>query len=336
MLKKLHIYLVLILAFLASSDHVMGRGTWFPNNKQIHNTIWEAKLKRDLMFVTDTMCTGRATGTPGNCATAFWLCTKFEKAGLVPLGEGYADCFMVDSTLFGHNIMGMLPGSRKEAKDKYIIVGAHYDHIGTLNGTHYPGADSNGTGTIALTSIAEMFSFAKVLGRSFSHNIIFCAFDGKERSMAGAKHLMNTIRCGELKDPITGKIITAKQISLMVNIDQIGGSKSLTTGREDFLIMLGRNKLKEDQRDLLSLCNRTYDLNLELSYSYFGSENFTDMFYNKLSDQAPFVAQGVPSVFFTTGITMNNNKPYDTADKINFTTLKKRIILIWQWITSVC
>jgi Zn-dependent M28 family amino/carboxypeptidase len=60
------------------------------------------------------------------------------------------------------------------------------------------------------------------------------------------------------------------------------------------------------------------------------------MFYNKLSDQAPFVAQGVPSVFFTTGITMNNNKPYDTADKINFTTLKKRIILIWQWITSVC
>lgn len=335
MLKKTLSYFFAAFLLTIVSVPAQGRGLWFPNNRQVHNTIWEGKLKREVGFLTDSICAGRASGTSGNAAAAFWICSKFERAGLLPFGKGYVQSFAIDTVKVGHNILGMLPGSKKDARNSYIIVGAHYDHIGVLNGKLYPGADRNASGTVAMLSIADMFSFAKVLGRSFEHNIIFVAFDGKEHSMAGSEFLARTISSGNLIDPISGKPILLEQIDLMVNIDQIGGSKSITSGREDFLIMLGREKLHAKDRDLLSYCNRTYGINLELSYTYFGSRNFTDMFYNRLADQKPFIDAGVRSVFFTSGITMNNNKPYDNAESLNYEVLKKRIILIWQWISSL-
>lgn len=335
MFKKTLSYISITVLLIVAALPVQGRGIWFPNNKQIHNTIWESKLRRDIGFLTDTICSGRASGTSGNAAAGFWICSKFKKAGLVPFGAGYAQSFAIDSIKVGHNIIGMLPGSKKTVRDSYIVVGAHYDHIGVLNGRMYPGADSNASGTVAMLSIAEMFSFAKVLGRSFGHNIIFVAFDGKEHSMAGAEFLVRTIAAGNLIDPVSRRPIHLDQIDLMVNIDQIGASRSMISGREDFLIMLGKEKLPYQDRDLLSYCNRAYGLDLELSYTYFGSRNFTDMFYNRLSNQKPFIAAGVPSVFFTSGITMKNNKPYDNADSLNYEVLKKRIILIWQWISSL-
>lgn len=143
------------------------------------------------------------------------------------------------------------------------------------------------------------------------------------------------IENGELLDPQTGNPITRKQIALMVNIDQIGSTMSpLKSGREDYIIMLGTESLKPIKRDLLNACNRMFAIDMDIDLTYYGSENFTKVFY-RLSDQRVFVENGIPAVLFTSGITMNTNKTRDNAESINLEILRKRIYLIYHWLDKM-
>ena len=74
-----------------------------------------------------------------------------------------------------------------------------------------------------------------------------------------------------------------------------------------------------------------YDIGLDLGFTYYGSANFTKLFY-RLSDQKVFVDNRIPSILFTSGITMNNNKPRDKASTLNMEVLHKRIYLIYHWL----
>jgi hypothetical protein len=82
---------------------------------------------------------------------------------------------------------------------------------------------------------------------------------------------------------------------------------------------------------MVNITNRFYGLNMDIGLSYYGSDNFTKVFY-RLSDQRAFVDNKVPAVFFTSGITMNTNKTYDSLSSIDIPILKKRIYLIYHWI----
>lgn len=95
--------------------------------------------------------------------------------------------------------------------------------------------------------------------------------------------------------------------------------------------MLGNDSLKPIKRDMLRICNRTYAIDMEIDYTYYGSKSFTQMFY-RLSDQRVFVDNGIPSVLFTSGITMNTNKTYDSPETIDTEILRKRIFLIYHWL----
>ena len=140
---------------------------------------------------------------------------------------------------------------------------------------------------------------------------------------------------GELKDPVTGTKITKDKIALMVNIDQIGSSLApLRKGREDYIIMLGTESLKNFDRNMLETCNTTYGLNMQIGLDYYGSDGFTKVFY-RISDQRVFVDNRIPAVMFTSGITMNNNKTWDTPSTLNFNAMQKRIYLIYHWIDKL-
>ena len=84
----------------------------------------------------------------------------------------------------------------------------------------------------------------------------------------------------------------------------------------------------------ITACNLLHDIGLDLCLSYYGSKTFTDVFY-RLSDQRVFVDNGIPAVFFTSGITMNTNKTRDTAENLDYQVLPKRIELIYHWIESM-
>jgi Zn-dependent M28 family amino/carboxypeptidase len=223
----------------------------------------------------------------------------------------------------------------KKPSDKYIIIAAHYDHLGVLNGKAYPGADANASGTAAVVLLAEMFTAMKSVGSTFGTNIIFAGLDAKEMDMAGSAALWKSIREGRLTDPVTGRKITKDKITLMVNIDQIGSSLSpITKGREDYILMLGSQTLDAVRKNLLFSCNSTYDIGLDICLSYYGSRQFTDFFW-KLSDQKIFADNGIPSVMFTSGITMNNNKLRDRVSTLNMDVLRKRIYLIYHWVETM-
>jgi hypothetical protein len=85
---------------------------------------------------------------------------------------------------------------------------------------------------------------------------------------------------------------------------------------------------------MLKVCNDSYDIGLDLGFTYYGSENFTKLFY-RLSDQNVFAENRIPAVMFTSGITLNNNKPRDTVSTLNMEVLQKRIYLIYHWIEKM-
>ena len=101
-------------------------------------------------------------------------------------------------------------------RNEYVIVGAHFDHLGELNGIVYPGADANASGTVVMTSLAEIFGEMKRMGKVYQSNIIFVAFDAKEMDMAGSEALWKLIDYGMLKDPISGETINRKSINYII------------------------------------------------------------------------------------------------------------------------
>ena len=298
-------------------------------------TVTEAKLLQQLSFLCDSLCRGRAFATPGGAEAAFWIQREFERIGLMKCGASYGKKVYGGQRKIGHNIVGMLPGSKHFSRDRYVIVGAHYDHLGELAEKMYPGADANASGTVALLNLAEMLKALRDYGKSHNYNILFVAFDGKEHDMAGSKAFWRMLENGELSDPQTGKTITREKVTLMVNIDQIGSTISpLKSGRKDYMIMLGTESLKPIKRDMLSICNRMYAIDLDLDLTYYGSPDFTRMFY-RLSDQRIFVDNGIPAVLFTSGITMNTNKTWDKPETIDLKVFKKRIFLMYHWIEKM-
>lgn len=311
------------------------RGDWKIETANSLSIIDEEKLHREISFLTDSLCNGRATGTRGAVEAAFWIERKFEKGGLVPVNDSYGSHFTTPTGAAGHNIIGMIPGSYSMPRDRYIIVGAHFDHLGELDGKLYPGADANASGTVALTSLADIFASMKEMGRVYDSNMIFAAFDAKEMGMSGSAALWKLIEYGMLKDPLSGEAITKEKITAMINIDQVGSSLSPVRGnRSDYILMLGTESLPKDKRKNLEVCNMLHDINLDICLSYYGSKTFTDVFY-RLSDQKVFVENKIPAVFFTSGITMNTNKTRDNAENLNYEVLRKRINLIYHWIETM-
>ncbi len=323
------------LLSLAASVCASAQDDWKRESTIAVSEISGERIYREVSFLTDSLCNGRGTGTAGGSEAAFWISRKFEKAGLLQVTEGYGSHFVTPTGASGHNIIGMIPGALSMPRDRYIIVGAHYDHLGVLDGKIYPGADANASGTVVLTSLADIFGAMKEMGKVYDTNIIFVAFDAKEMGMSGSASLWKLIDYSMLKDPLTGEPVTKDKIKAMVNIDQIGSSLSpVHRDREDYLLMLGNESLPKDKRMNIEACNMLHDINLDLCLSYYGSKTFTDVFY-RLSDQKVFVENRIPAVFFTSGITMNTNKTRDNAESLNYEVLRKRINLIYRWIESM-
>ena len=290
----------------------------------------EDGLRTRVEFLSDSLLTGRASGTPGSIHAQACIAREFAASGLLPARDSWYRGFQTISGARAHNVLGFLPGSG----DKYVIVAAHYDNIGTLSGTMYPGADSNASGVAALLTLARLFQKMKELGKTYSSTLIFVALDGKEQSLGGANHLWSEIDGGRLIDPKRGVPIRAKDIDRMVNIDQVGGTEApLKSRRPDYLMML--SEPENGRRDALLIANMSPEVSLDVAFDYYGSKDFTRVFYRTISDQKPFLDHGIPSVMFTSGITLRNNKSNDTADSLDYGILRRRVLAMFYYLVRV-
>ncbi len=285
-------------------------------------------LRDDVAFLSDSLCDGRRTGTVGSGMASSWIAQQFSGTGLKPLAGSWFQCFETQTGETGHNVAALLPGGSQEKR--YVVVGAHFDHLGSIRGVLYPGADSNASGVTALIHLARMLRYMTTIDRPYHKSVIFVAFDGKEHNLAGSREFMRRIREGLLTDPETGEPVRTEQIDMMVNLDQLGSTLSpLPSGRKDYLIMLADDK--STQKQALSAVNDNYRIGLDLGFSYYGSRDFTRIFFRRISDQRPFLEAGVESVLFTSGITLNNNKPYDDTASLDYDVFRKRVLLLYYW-----
>ena len=210
-----------------------------------------------------------------------------------------------------------------------MIILAHYDCIGGLAGRLYPGADSNASGTVAMLTLARMLHRMSYLGKEYTHNVLFAAVDAKERNSAGSEDLMERVREGKLVNPVTGTAITREKILCVANLDIIGSTLSpLASGRKDYLLAISDGRWNDTIRSL----NRKDGLGLDLAFDYYGSRDFTNIFYRRIGDHVPFLKAGIPCMLFTSGITMRTNKETDDAASLDYAVLRQRIILAYYWL----
>jgi len=153
-------------------------------------TLDRAGLLGDVRALAADSMEGRRTGTPGGAKARAYVTAALTRAGLRPFDGGYARGFAFatgrDSTrVEGANVVGYLEGS--EHGDRFIVVSAHYDHLGVQNGQVYNGADDNASGTAALIAIAEYFAAHRP-----RHSMIFAAMDAEESGLRGAQAFVAT------------------------------------------------------------------------------------------------------------------------------------------------
>ena len=168
-----------------------------------------AGLVEDLRVLSADDMQGRAPGTPGGEKARGYVLQRLQQTGLKPLAGGWTRSFTFSPrreptrAVTGVNVMGYVPG--RSAPERFIVVTAHYDHVGVREGQVYNGADDNASGTAALIALAEHF----VRNRP-EHSILFVALDAEEQGLQGARAF------------VAAPPIAKDAIVMNVNMDMVG------------------------------------------------------------------------------------------------------------------
>jgi hypothetical protein len=169
--------------------------------------IDSVRLMQDISVLAHDSMEGRLVGTPGGARARTFLDRSFREHGLRPIGGStYQHPFSFtrrDTSVTGVNVVGYVPGSTRPAS--YIVVTAHYDHVGVRNGEIYNGADDNASGTAALLAIADHFT-----RNPPRHSIIFAALDAEEGGLRGARAFVDS------------PPVALEAIVLNINMDMVG------------------------------------------------------------------------------------------------------------------
>ena len=326
-----HIALPLLLLALALPAAAQGvKGGSSARFRRAEAALSADSLHRAVAFFSGPLCNGRRAGSEGVLEAARYLRDAFRQRGLKPLDQDYLLPFELPDGGTGYNVSAALPGS----SGRWIVVGANLDHLGRLSGVLYPGADMNASGVAGLIGLSDLFHDLIGQGHLFNKGIILVGFDGKEQNLAGSTYWVKSLTCGLLRNPETGRAIHPQDIDLMINLDQIGSSLAPgASGREDYLIALTGSTTSARMKTLQRI-NEQENLNLELIPDYYGSADFTRIFYRRISDQRPFLEKGIPAVMFTSGITDHSKKPTDRAGSLNYPLLRRRLLLIYYFLVN--
>jgi aminopeptidase YwaD len=263
--------------------------------------------ERESILASDSL-EGRRTGTPGADKAARYIAAEFKRIGLtafnpliadIPYHPNYYQPFdfsehALDTTKHGKtngmNIVGFLKGSDPTLDSEYVIIGAHYDHLGyggpfaldTVHAIHY-GADDNASGVCALLEIAENMAKMPRPKRS----ILFISFSGEEEGLFGSDYFTNH------------PMAPLANVQAMINMDMVGRMNDST------LIVQG---LGTSPAFRLMIDSLNIPAQFHLRYFQTGTGP---------SDHAKFYDKNLPVLFFFTGFHEDYHKATDTKEKIN-------------------
>ncbi len=230
-------------------------------------------------------------------------------------------------TVISQNVVGVVEGSDPTLKTEYVALGAHYDHIGVgrpVNGdTIYNGADDDGSGTVALVTMAEALMKAP---RHPKRSVLFVWHMGEEMGLWGSQYFT------------AFPTVPLDKVVAQLNIDMIGRSrpasdndprdKDLSGPNE--LYVIGSKMMSTELGELSEAVNANY-LKLSFNYKYDDPKDPQQFFYR--SDHINYARKGVPIIFYFTGVHADYHQPGDEVSKIDFPKYEKiaRTIYVTMW-----
>jgi Zn-dependent M28 family amino/carboxypeptidase len=146
-----------------------------------HTKLDSAQLIADLQFLSSPALEGRLVGTEGNKVARNYIAARFDSLQLAMPDSGRFQSFPARNRATGVNVLGIIKGT--VYPDQYVVISAHYDHLGKKGEKIYTGADDNASGSAALLAMAAWFKQYPP-----QHSIIFAAFDAEEGGLMGSKY----------------------------------------------------------------------------------------------------------------------------------------------------
>ncbi|MDH3697909.1 MAG: M28 family peptidase [Flavobacteriaceae bacterium] len=186
----------------------------------------EIRMSALMNFMASDDLQGRDSGSDGIEKAASYIEESFEENNIRPYFESFRDT-LANFKPTSYNVVGWIPGNDPELKDEFIVIGAHYDHIGIVNSTNGDaianGANDNASGTSTVMELARYFGNAKTNKRS----LIFALFSAEERGLMGSWHLAKKLKESNLN------------LYTMLNFEMTGVPM---VGKDYFLYITGYDK----------------------------------------------------------------------------------------------
>lgn len=249
---------------------------------------------------------GRGFGSKEGLKAAQYIAGQFEKNGVDPFFKEYLVPFQARAGVInpaGNNVVAWIEGSSPELKEEYIVLGAHYDHLGWEfdegDSVIYNGADDNASGVASIIEIARLLQQEKEwLGRS----VLFIAFDGEESGLLGSKAFVKEFILAD-EDPA----IDPSQVVAMFSLDMVGMYEA-----HNGIELLGFELFSDHEQILADALSDAF---IEV--------NHTDGTIQRRTDTGPFARAGIPSVHVFTGMESPYHKPGDDADLLDYQGMAK-------------
>lgn len=214
------------------------------------------------------------------------------------------------------NVLGYIEGTDK--KDELVVITAHYDHIGVNGEEINNGADDDGSGTVASLEIAEAFMKAKQEGVGPRRSVLIMTVSGEEKGLLGSKFYTDN------------PIFPLENTVADLNIDMIGRIDEQHEGNDNYIYLIGSDRLSADLHNLSEEVNKKC-CGIELDYTY-NDENDPNKFYYR-SDHYNFAKNNIPVIFYFSGVHEDYHRPTDTPDKILYPKLANvtKLIFYTAW-----
>jgi hypothetical protein len=265
----------------------------------------------DIAYLAADRLEGRGTGTPGNDSAAAYIARRFAVLRLRPAGDAFRQPFVARPAAAAHsssgpvalrtqNVVGIVPGSDPVLSRQYVVIGAHFDHLGrSSEGALDPdqknairnGADDNASGTAAIMELARLLAASPA-----KRSIVIVAFSGEEAGLLGSQYFVE-------HSPVPLDSVVG-----MLNFDMVGRL------REERLIVYGVATATE-LPGLLDSANaatggigRLWDAPLRVTAL---GDGFGP------SDHSSFYARNIPVLHFFTDLHEDYHRSTDDIQKIN-------------------
>lgn len=309
-MNKISSIVALVLAMLpAAVQQLRAQYKTSATYSELYDSETASAMRRHVSSIASAENLGRAAGSAGEKAAASYVYSVLEGYGIEMLSPEGGDEFGISKeggdTLTSRNVIGFVQGYDATLRNRYVVVGARLDNLGTNSMTVdgktteqiYYGANGNASGLAMMMELARMVSTNSIL---FRRSVIFIGLGASSETFAGAWYFLNR------------SFSDTDAIDIMINLDMLG------TGDDGFYAYTASNS--DVNAVISSLSSELQPVHPEVvSYEPYPS------------DHRAFYSAEIPSVYFTSGRYSQHNTPKDTKDIIDFGMMERELEYIYSF-----